>query len=913
MLKVYISKTVAALRVHGLGWTVRKVISKIYMRPQAESWDYAGWLERYGTVRDSDIAEMKQRLSGFRYRPLISIVIPVYNTDHSFLRQMLDSVLAQVYPYFEVCIADDASSDAGIKDILLEYARRDDRIRIVFRPENGGICAASNSALAEAAGEYVALVDHDDILPPDALYTICHYIDLYDNEVDILFSDEDKLDAHGIRVDPYFKGGWNRRLIFQQNFVAHLGVYRRSIVNEIGGFREGFEGSQDYDLLLRFLKRTTDARIVHVPHILYSWRKNPKNDSFSAQHQNRADQAAKRSLTEYFEGKKQILPQERLCGCWRITDINDKPKPLVSVIIPVKDKAGLLRNCIRGLLEKTDYPNIEILIVDNGSREEKTLRYLKELDGRENVRILRDDSAFNYSRLNNEAAAQARGEYLLFLNDDIAVIEKEKDWLANMVNVAMEESVGAVGAKLLYADNTVQHAGVVTGIYEVASHLYRNFRDSDEGYYGLLILERNVSAVTGACMLVPRRVFREAGGFDEQNLAVSFNDADLCLKIRDAGYDVVYTPGAKLYHLESQSRGEDVTKAQREQNYAERRFMLRKYGKVLLEDPYYSPVLSLTNEEGNLADRPRVGKPWRDQIEFVCPFHRGDVLVGLQVACTAAKHGLKVRMHVSRELVSWLNDFEYGDSVTIEPIDIDIPTAEQTDQFLREATDKVALREDSSCRILCSHPVRNLEDMGIDLAENMLRQFGLPIDTKLINVGVKRCAAEREAQLREMVVHPLEKTVLLHPYGGWQLKSMSPEIVKKTVKICHDAGYKVVQIGGAADAKTDGADGALLMDLPLSAWAFLFRSARAVIGVDSWTAHFASILDVDQAIVYGPTDHRDVGSKRHFLNSSGRCVVIPSHCELVPCNSLVCRRGSAFCVGMDIDDKLKEILEDQYK
>ena len=906
MFKFYVNKVITALKIHGVWWTLKKIVRKICSRPQSAPWDYTRWIERYGTVRDSDIAEMKEMLPSFQYLPLISVVIPVYNTNHNFLRQMLDSVLGQVYPYFEVCIAEDASTDRAIKEILQEYSRRDDRIKIVFRQTNGGISVASNSALAIAGGEYIARVDHDDFLPVEALFTVCHYINLHDNQVDLLFSDEDKLDAQGCRFDPYFKGGWNRRLICQQNFVAHLGVYRRTIVNEIGGFRKGFEGSQDYDLLLRFLGKTTSERIVHMPHILYSWRKNPEYVSFSTQHQNMSDLAAKEALEEYFEGRKLAFLREGMCGCWRIVDIERKPKPLVSIIIPTRDKTGILKKCIRGLLKKTDYSSIEIIVVDNGSREQKMLRYLKRLRSRENVRIVRDDREFNYSRLNNEAVKYAKGDYLLFLSNDVSIIHK--DWLQNMIDVALEAGVGAVGAKLLYANRHVQHAGVVTGIYEVAGHVYRHAHDSNNGYMGLLSLERSVSAVTGACMLVPKHIFCEVGGFDEKNLAVSFNDVDLSLKIMDAGYDVVYTSDAKLYHLESASRRMDITKAQKAQNYAERRFMHRKYGKALMEDPFYSPILSLTNEDGDLSDCPRVGKPWRDWIEFVCPFHRGDVLLGLQVACTAAKYGIRVRMHVSKELINWLESFDYGDGIILEPIDIGIPTAEQTSAFWREAMDKVALREDSSCRIVCSYPVRDLSEMGIDLTENMLRQFGLPIDTKLVNVSVKHCSAEREKALGKMLGYPSQKTVLLHPYGGWSLKSMSPEIVGKVVQMCHKAGYQVVQIGGEKDPEAAEADGKLLENLSLSDWAFLFKSVHAVIGVDSWTAHFASIVNATQAIIYGSTDHRDVGSKRHFENSTRKCVVIPSLCTHVPCNFLTCRYGGKSCKGMNVDDKLNEVL-----
>jgi len=834
--------------------------------------------------------------------------MPVYNTNHEFLLEALDSVLNQSYPYWELCIADDSSTDEGIKSILLEYIGKDSRVKCVFRKRNGGICAASNSAWELSTGEFVALVDHDDVLSPDALFTICHYINLHDNEVDLLYSDEDKLNENGKRIDPYFKGGWNRRLVFQQNFVAHLGVYRKAVIGSSNVFREGFEGSQDYDLLLRFIKRVPDERIIHVPHILYHWRKSISYHSFSTDRQDKSDEAAKRALEEYFEGTKEILPGEGLCGCWRLIGRDCKSEPLVSVIIPTRDHASILRNCIQGLLEKTDYSNFEIIVMDNGSQEKDALVYLDQLEKEMNIRVMHDDRPFNYSRLNNNAACQAKGDFLLFMNNDVAVIEA--GWLGSMVAAALDGNTGAVGAKLLYKDSRAQHVGVVTGIYEVAGHLYRFTPDSDGGYFGLTLFEKNVSAVTGACILVSRSVFWKVGGFDEKNLTVSFNDVDLCLKILDAGYEVVYTPYAKLYHLESLSRGEDITKAQREQNYQERRFMHEKYGRRLLEDVFYNPNLSLTNEDGDLKDPPRVCKPWRNWIEFVCPFHRGDVLLGLQVAYTASMHGIHVRMHVSEALINWLEDFDCAQLVKIEPVAVGMPSAEQTSIFLSEAIKKVALREDSSGRIICSHPARNLEDMGIDLVENMLRQFGLPINTKLVGPMLRSCPKERQLELSEKLNHSIGKTVLLHPKGGWSLKSMTPEIIGKVIRLCHKAGCAVVQIGGESDPVVEEADGTLLENLPLRDWGYLFRSSRAVIGVDSWTAHFASLVNADQAILYSSTNDRDVGSKRHFANVDGKCVVIPSRCAEAPCNGLSCKLGYAFCNGMNVTEKINAVISE---
>ncbi len=572
--------------------------------------DYDAWIALHDSLTEEDMAAMRDHLATLRETPLISVVMPVYNTAPALLRKAIDSVVTQVYPRWELCIADDASSDPEIRKTLQEYAHRDRRIKVVFRPQNGHISAASNSALALAAGDFVALMDHDDELPAHALYMVAVELNAHPN-AEIIYSDEDKIDGDGRRYDPYFKPDWNPELFYSQNLVSHLGIYRTSLVRQVGGFRRGFEGSQDYDLALRVSAQTTSDRIRHIPHILYHWRISPGVQTFSTNHLSTAVQAAHRALADHFaqRGDTVQISASGLPCFFRVQRRIPHPPPRVSLIVPTRDRVELLRTCIDGLLHKTSYPNLEIIIVDNESREPATLAYLQSLSIEGRVRILRIEGAFNFSALNNRAVAIAQGEIVGFINNDIQVIVP--GWLEEMVSQVVQPGVGAVGAKLYYANDTIQHAGVVLGIGGVAGHSHRRFPRSAPGYFGRLQLVHNVSCVTAACMVMPKRVFEAVGGFDEVNLKVAFNDVDLCLKIREAGYSITWTPYAELYHVESASRGSDLTREKMERFIHEGAHMKDRWGAVLELDPFYNPNLSLDQENFSLASPPRVTKPWR--------------------------------------------------------------------------------------------------------------------------------------------------------------------------------------------------------------------------------------------------------------------------------------------------------------
>ncbi len=568
---------------------------------------YRQWVEEYDILSEADRVAIRAHIEELGWQPTISVVVPVYNTDEHCLHDMIESVRQQIYPRWELCIADDASTAPPVRRVLEEFREQDPRIKVVYRADNGHISAATNSALEMATGDFVALLDHDDVLAEHALYMVAHAIDEHP-DADILYSDEDKLDAAGRRVDPYFKPDWNEELFYGQNFVSHLGVYRTSSIRAVGGFRSGFEGSQDYDLTLR-LKAATRGPIVHIPHILYHWRIFAGATTYSSTQVDGAALAARRAIREHLEslGERATVLAASAGNYHRVIHQEPDRWPKVSVIVPTRDHVELLAQCIKGLLEGTDYPDLEIIIADNESIDAKTTAFFVDV-ARRGVRIVPSPGAFNFSRINNAAAREARGDVLLFLNNDIAVIDRT--WLKEMILHAARPGVGAVGARLLYPDGTIQHGGVVLGVGGLAGHIHRGAPRNDPGYFGRLMLTQDISCITAACMAVPKVVFEKVGGFDEENLAVAFNDVDLCIRIREAGYRIIWTPYAELYHGESKSRGSDQCPTKIDRFHRELRYVLQRWPRQIAADPFFNPNLSLETAEADLAFPPRVRRPW---------------------------------------------------------------------------------------------------------------------------------------------------------------------------------------------------------------------------------------------------------------------------------------------------------------
>jgi glycosyltransferase involved in cell wall biosynthesis len=583
--------------------TVRKNV--IRKTQQKKKNNYQAWLKNYDSLTEVKRRLILDEIGAMRNLPLISVLMPVYNPQCSYLEEAIKSVQAQLYHNWELCIADDASSDPEIRSLIERYAARDSRITFVFRKENGHISEASNSALELAKGDYVALLDHDDLLHPLALYHVAREIIRYP-DCGLIFSDEDKLNEKGRRVNPYFKCDFNYELFLCQNMICHLGVYKTSLVRQIGGFRRGYEGAQDYDLALRAIEQLKTEQIRHIPHVLYHWRIHKQSTSTSLETKPYALSAALTAVSQHLqrtginatvEASAELPIYNRIR--YRIPD----PQPSVDIIIPTRDRVDLLKTCILSILSKTSYRNYTITVINNASKEKETIDFLAQLNAHSRIRIIHDNSPFNYSKLNNIAASSSSADYLCLMNNDIEVITP--DWLAEMVGHAIQPGVGAVGARLWYPDRTLQHAGVVLGIKTAAGHAHKYLPKEKAGYFGRACLQQSFSAVTGACMLVKKEYYRQVGGLNEEQLQIAFNDIDLCLKLQNIGLRNIWTPYAELYHHESLSRGEDNTPEKRDRFRKETSFIRKQWQYKIQMDPAYSPNLTVESEDFSLAWPPR--------------------------------------------------------------------------------------------------------------------------------------------------------------------------------------------------------------------------------------------------------------------------------------------------------------------
>ncbi len=539
---------------------------------------------------------VRARLSQLSSLPKISVLMPVYNTPKALLEAAIESVENQIYENWELCIADDHSTATWVKPVLDKWQARDSRIKVVYRESNGHIAEATNSAFAIARGEYIALLDHDDVLRPHALAEATIALAEHPGS-QLVYSDEDKIDEAGRRYDPYFKPDWNPILFRSQNYLNHLTVHSAANIRKVGGWRKEYNGSQDYDINLRIVALLKDTQIVHIPKILYHWRATADSVALNAVQKSYAVVNAEKALAEHMRQTKiagviEMVPQTT----WhRIKYALPKRPPLVSIIIPTRNGCKILKTCLDSIAEKTTYPKYEIIIVDNNSDDPETLAYLDELQNSKKAMVLRYPHPFNYSAINNFGVSRAKGQVVALLNNDIEVITP--DWLTEMVSLALQPGIGCVGAKLYYPNNTIQHAGVVLGIGGVAGHSHKYFDRNANGYFGRLRLAHNVSAATAACLVVRKKIYKEVKGLDEVNLAVAFNDVDFCLRVRQRGYANVWTPFAELYHHESVTRGAEDDPEKQARFNREIKYMTDKWGADLIRDRYYSPHLTLRHED----------------------------------------------------------------------------------------------------------------------------------------------------------------------------------------------------------------------------------------------------------------------------------------------------------------------------
>jgi glycosyltransferase involved in cell wall biosynthesis len=568
--------------------------------------NYQSWIKNYDTLTQKTVKRMQQLIKEWNAPPFISIVMPTYNTDEKLLRAAIDSVLQQIYPNWELCIADDASTKGHVRRILEEYAERDKRIKLKFRSENGHISAASNTALEIVNGEFVAFLDHDDMLNRHALFWVAKDILDYPDAM-LWYSDEDKINKKGSRFNPYFKSDWNPDLFLSHNLITHLAVYRKTLIEDIGGFREGYEGAQDYDLVLRAIEQMSNAQIRHIPRVLYHWREVAGSTASRPDEKPYAIIAAQKAISEHLERrniKARVTESPDIRGTIRVQYTLPVHLPLVSLIIPTRNSLNFLSRCVKSILDKTDYDNFEILIINNNSDDPATLDYMQQLEKNDKARIIDYPHPFSYADMNNQAVEQAQGEIIGLLNNDLEVINS--DWLSEMVSHAVRPEVGAVGAKLWYPNNTLQHGGVVLGIGGVAGHAHKGFPRGHVGYFGRAALIQNFSAVTAACMVMRKANFLAVGGLDGEHLGTALNDVDLCLKMNEHNLRIVWTPYAELYHHESASRGYEDTPEKKARYEKERAYMKSRWPQFLMADPAYSPNLTLEAEDFAYAWPPRV-------------------------------------------------------------------------------------------------------------------------------------------------------------------------------------------------------------------------------------------------------------------------------------------------------------------
>lgn len=583
-LKPYnIKKGFRYLKHYGL----KEFMVRLQERIEPEEVPYGPWYEKHKRT-EQELKKQSERK--FKENVLISIAVPVYHTGEVFLREMIDSVVAQSYSNWELCIANAGPDDERVNEILREYAAKDARIHVQSLEKNEGIGKNTNRAFEMANGQYVALLDHDDLLTPDALFEVACAIEK--SHPDMIYSDEDKIKGNEKEhIQPHFKPDFNIDLLRANNYICHLLVIRKALIDKVGGFREGFDGAQDHDFIFRCSDNAEG--IVHIPRILYHWRTHQASTADNPASKLYAYEAGMRAVKENLERNGEIaeVTQSKDYGFYKVI-YKVKEKSLVSIIIPNKDNRDILKKCIDSILQKSTYDNYEIIVVENNSTEPETFEYYKEIEKDSRIRVIKWEQGFNFSAINNFAVRHASGEYIIFLNNDIEV--KTSSWIEGMLGNAQRKDVGVVGCRLIYPDNTIQHAGVVIGIGGIAANIFTNLPTARSGYMHRASTQVDYSAVTAACMMISKSLFEKIGGFEEK-LTVAFNDIDLCLRVREENYLVVYDAYVEMIHYESKTRGSEDTEEKVRRFQSEIEYMRTRWIDILKNgDPYYNPNLTLS-------------------------------------------------------------------------------------------------------------------------------------------------------------------------------------------------------------------------------------------------------------------------------------------------------------------------------
>ncbi len=578
-----IKKGLLYLKHYGL----KDFMVRLSERMEPEEVPYGPWYE----VHKASAAQLeKQRKVQWEHPVTISIAVPAYHTPEEFLRQLLDSLEAQTYPFWELCIANASPEDASMGKVLASYQKKDKRIRVQNLEKNAGIAENTNAALFMASGEYVGLLDHDDLLAPDCLYEVA--VRIRDEQADMIYTDEDKVTADlSEHYQPHLKPDFSPDLLRSNNYICHFLTVKKELLEKAGGFRKEYDGAQDHDFIFRCSEQA--EHIAHVPRILYHWRTHKASTADNPASKLYAYEAGKRAVEGNLQrmGLKAEVSHTKDYGFYDVK-YAVQGEPLVSILIPNKDQRQTLETCIRSIREKTTYKNYEILIIENNSEEKTTFDFYRQLSADPKIRLLRWKKEFNYSAINNSGARKAKGEYLLFLNNDIEV--QSPDWIEQLLANCQRPEVGICGSKLYYPDHTIQHAGVIVGLGGIAGHAFLNMPGSRSGYLHKASIQLNTSAVTAACMMMKKELFDSLGGFEEK-LSVAFNDVDLCLRTVQAGKLIVYNPHVEMIHYESKSRGAEDSPEKVRRFQSEIEFMRSRWIDFLKKgDPMYNPNLTLS-------------------------------------------------------------------------------------------------------------------------------------------------------------------------------------------------------------------------------------------------------------------------------------------------------------------------------
>ncbi len=590
------TKISAYFRRYGFARTIQRVFEKLKEKTSGQKESYMSWRERHMPTKEQLQA---QRQNVFLKQPLISIVVPMYQTPENYLKALVNSVIAQTYKNWELVLSDGSRAPSQMDGLLSEIKAMDRRIKVVHNGRKLGISENTNEALAAASGDYIVFADHDDLLPEHALYELVKKVN-EEPDVDLIYSDEDKVSMDGKKFfEPHFKSDYNPDLLCSMNYFCHLVMVSRDLQEKVGLLDPRFDGAQDYDFVLRACEQA--QKICHIPQVLYHWRSHQNSTAENPESKRYAFEAGKRAIQAHYDrvGVRAEVSMGQYPGLYRTDYLMPEILPMISIIIPNKDHIDDLDKCVRSIMKTSSYKNYEFIVVENNSTEERTFEYYRSMEQQYlNFHVAYWDKAFNYAAINNFGVQQAQGEYLLFLNNDTELINA--DCFQQLLGPLLREEVGITGARLYYPDETIQHAGVIIGYGGIAGHAFQYFPKAANGYFSRIICQSDLSAVTAACLMTRKSVFDKVGGFDE-NLVVAFNDIDFCLKVREQNLLVVYNPFAQLWHYESKSRGMEDTPEKIARFNKEADILISRWADILKNgDPYYNPNLSLDANDFSL-------------------------------------------------------------------------------------------------------------------------------------------------------------------------------------------------------------------------------------------------------------------------------------------------------------------------